>query len=333
MTAFRRTFLPSIAELLAFESVARHGSVSRAAAELALTQSAVSRQVRHLEEHLGTALFHRVRQRVVLTDVGRVYATEVHSLLKQLSDCTQKTMAQSDAESMLNLAVLPTLASRWLIPHLGAFMSRHRQATIHFSSRTEPFAFAGTPFDAAIHFGAPHWPGAVCQFLMHEEVIPVCSADFQRRHQLHHLEDLARVVLLQQNTRPTQWAQWFAQADLSSALALRGPSYEHFAMIAQAAVCGHGAALLPRFLIEGELSAGTLVVISDRPLRSNEAYYLVYPEARARSALLESFCHWLVELCASPHSLPEFVSMGGHGATGLSALPSRGRRHPRSKNA
>ena len=103
MTLLRRAFLPSTADLLAFEAAARHQSVSRAAEELHLTQSAVSRQIRQLEEQIGTALFHRVRQRVVLTDAGRVYAADVQNVLQQLSASTQKAMAFSSTDGLLNL--------------------------------------------------------------------------------------------------------------------------------------------------------------------------------------------------------------------------------------
>ena len=299
MTILRRAFLPPLADLLAFEAAARHSSVSRAAEELHLTQSAVSRQIRQLEDQLGTALFHRVRQRVVLTDAGRVYAADVLGVLQQLSAATQKAMAFSSADGLLNLAVLPTLATRWLIPRLGGFVAQHPDAMVNFSARTEPFDFAGTPFDAAIHFGAPHWAGAVCEYLMHEETVPVCSPTYRDRHHIRTPQDLTRVVLLQQSTRPTQWTEWFEQAGAPTTLALRGPQYEHFAMIAQAAVSHLGAALLPRFLIGPELEAGSLVVLSDQVLTSSDAYYLVYPEARAQTPLVKAFRDWVVGECGS----------------------------------
>ncbi len=256
MTILRKTFLPPIADLLAFEAAARHASISRATQELHLTQSAVSRQIRQLEQQLGMALFHRVRQRIVLTDAGRVYAADVRAALQQLSAGTQKAMALSHAGGLLNLAVLPTLGTRWLIPRLGHFTARHPEVTVNFAARTEPFDFTGTPFDAAIHFGAPTWPGAVCEFLMREEAVPVASPAFRQRNGIRTPQDLARVVLLQQSTRPTQWSDWFEQAGAPTTVALRGPRLEHFAMIAQAAVCGQGTALLPRFLIAQELADG-----------------------------------------------------------------------------
>lgn len=298
---FRKSFLPPVADLLAFEAAARHTNVSRAAQELHLTQSAVSRQIRQLEAQLGTALFHRVRQRVVLTDAGRTYAADVRAVLQQLATATQSAMASPSAGGLLNLAVLPTLGTRWLIPRLPRFMALHPDVTVNFSARTEPFDFANTPFDAAIHYGAPHWAGAVCQYLMHEEVVPVCSPGYQNQHALHTPHDLARAVLLQQITRPTQWAQWLEHEGAPTTLALHGPRYEQFAMIAQAAMAGLSAALLPRFLIAPELAAGSLVELSHSlPTRSDEAYYLVYPEARAQMPLVKAFKDWVVGECAVP---------------------------------
>lgn len=294
---FRKSFLPSIADLLAFEATSRHTSISRAAEELHLTQSAVSRQIRQLEAQLGIALFHRVRQRVVLTDAGRIYATDVRAFLQQLSGATQKTMSWSDGGGLLNLAVLPTLGTRWLIPRLVDFSERYPDVTVNIASRHEPFDFAQVPLDAAIHFGTPHWAGAVCEYLMHEQVVPLCSPGYQKQHRILQIQDLSSVVLLHQTTRPTQWADWFEQVGTDSAHALRGPRFEQFAMIAQAAVSGLGAALLPRFLVETEITTGALVELFPQALTSTDAYYLVYPETRAQAPLVRAFRDWLLAQC------------------------------------
>ncbi|GAB1386382.1 LysR family transcriptional regulator [Melaminivora sp.] len=309
MTRFRKTFLPPIPDLLAFEAAARHASISRAAQELHLTQSAVSRQIRQLEQQLGMALFHRVRQRIVLTDAGRVYAADVRAVLQQLSASTQKAMAFSHAGGLLNLAVLPTLGTRWLVPRLGRFLAQHPDASVNLAARSEAFDFAGTPFDAAIHFGAPTWAGAVCRFLMHEQVIAVASPAFRAQHRLAQPQDLTRVLLLQQSTRPTQWAQWFEQVGVPTTVALRGPHLEHFAMIAQAAVSGIGVALLPRFLIAQELADASLVVLFPYALVSSDAYYLAYPEARAQTPLVMAFADWLAQECGQ-----EAGPLGGQAA-------------------
>ncbi|MEO5795473.1 MAG: LysR family transcriptional regulator [Rhodoferax sp.] len=292
----RKAFLPPIADLLAFEAAARHTSISRAAEELHLTQSAVSRQIRQLEAQLGMAVFHRVRQRVVLTDAGRVYAADVRAVLQQLAAATQKTMAWSDGGGLLNLAVLPTFGTRWLIPRLADFAALHPDVTVNIAARSEPFDFAQEPLDAAIHFGAPLWAGAVCEYLMHEQVVPLCSPAYRQRLGIAQVQGVARAVLLQQTTRPTQWADWFEQVGTDGQHgqnALRGPRYEQFAMIAQAAVSGLGAALLPRFLVEAEIASGALVQLFPQALQSSDAYYLVYPESRAEAPLVRAFRDWI----------------------------------------
>ena len=198
---------------------------------------------------------------------------------------------------MLNLAVLPTLGTRWLIPRLGNFSARYPDVTVNMAARSEPFDFSLVPLDAAIHFGAPHWAGAVCEYLMHEQVVPLCSPGYRAQHGITQLQDLAKVVLLQQTTRPTQWADWLEQVGAEAMHALRGPRYEQFAMIAQAAVSGLGAALLPRFLVETEIASGALVELFPQALTSTDAYYLVYPESRAQTPLVRAFRDWILGQC------------------------------------
>lgn len=291
---FRRGFLPGIGNLLAFEATARHGSVSRAAAELNLTQSAVSRQIQHLEESLGVSLFSRSRQRVVLTDVGRMYAANVRAMLADLSTATHQAIALSGTHGVLNLAVLPTFGTRWLIPRMPEFFTLHPGVTVNFGVRLVPFDFGTDPFDAAIHFGQPHWPGAICERLRDEEVVPVCSPAYRRRENIGSPSDLTRATLLQQSTRPTAWAEWFASCGVEGSNPLRGPRFEQFAMVAQAAVSGLGAALVPHFLIADELASGRLEILFPQSLVSDGAYYLVYPETKAEAPLVRSFRDWIL---------------------------------------
>ena len=295
----RRGFLPNVGNLLAFEATARHSSVSRAAEELNLTQSAVSRQIQQLEETLGLSLFSRTRQRVVLTDVGRMYAAQVRQTLADLSDATRQAIALSGTSGVLNLAVLPTFGTRWLIPRIPEFLSRHPDVTVNFGVRLVPFDFSAEPFDAAIHFGQPHWPGAVCELLMREECVPVCSPAYLRRERIADPVDLTRVTLLQQSTRSTGWAEWFASAGVDMGNALRGPRFEQFAMVAQAAVAGLGVGLIPQFLIADELQSGRLQIVFPQSLVSSGAYYLVYPDPKAEAPLVRSFRDWILESAAA----------------------------------
>lgn len=291
----RKTFLPPIADLLAFEAAARHASISRAAAELHLTQSAVSRQVRQLEAHLGMALFHRVRQRVVLTDAGRVYAAELRAALQQLSGATQKIMAFSGGGGLLNLAVLPTLGTRWLIPRLGDFHTAHPGITLDLTTRAEPFMFNDTAFDAAIHYGDPVWPGAIADYLFGEDMVPVCSPALLKNGAPIAPEELEHLPLLHQSARPDAWREWFAAAGLLNVNAMGGARYELFSMLVEAALAELGVALVPRFFVLNEIASGELVVPCTTVLHSQRSYYLVYPENKVGSASLQTFCHWLRE--------------------------------------
>jgi LysR family transcriptional regulator, glycine cleavage system transcriptional activator len=294
MNMVRRGFLPPLSSLIAFECAARLGSISRASDELHLTQSAVSRQILQLETTLGVEMFKRIRQRIVLTEAGRAYANEVRGILASLSEATHNVIASGGTTESLNLAVLPTFGTRWLVPRLPDFLETRPGVLVNLDTRVVPFDFAGQPFDAAIHFGAADWPGAVCQYLMSEDLVPVCHPDYRQRLGIARLDDLTKGTLLQQTTRPFAWAEWLEKVGIGTATALKGPRFEQFTMMAQAAAVGMGIALVPKFLIEEELASGRLEILFDHGLRSSQAYYVVTPEAKMGAPLVEQFKEWLV---------------------------------------
>lgn len=286
--------LPSVACLQSFECVARHGSVSRAAVELNLTQSAVSRQIRQLEDLLDVTLFERVRQRVVITDAGRLYLKDVNRVMVDLKDSTSRIMSCGGSTTLLNLAVLPTFATRWLVPRLPGFLEKRQDVTVNFSTRTSQFDFSVEPFDAAIHYGSPSWPGTIAYHLMDEETVPVCSPKYEAAQRIKKPVDLRRASLLHQSTRTEAWADWFETMAIDHSHPLRGPRFEQFGMLAQAAVSGLGVALLPKLLIEEELGSGKLVMLFGQAIRSTRAYYIVLPETKTVSALANAFTYWLI---------------------------------------
>jgi LysR family glycine cleavage system transcriptional activator len=289
--AFPRRFLPSMSLLCAFEAAARHQSFTAAAAELSLTQSAVSRQIRALEELLGSDLFHRERQTVRLTSAGEAYGREIRDALKLISGATLGFRA-NPAGGSLNLAILPTFGTRWLAPRLSKLLSEQPGITINLSTRLDPFDFNLDTADAAIHFGLPDWPGAVLEELMSEEVVPACSPDMLDQHRFETPVDLLRVPLLHLVSRPDAWRRWFSAAGVDTD-AVPGMSIDQFATAAQAATAGLGVALLPKFLIQPELERGELVVAYDAPLTSTERYYLAWPPNRSNHPPLQTFRRWL----------------------------------------
>ena len=289
-----RSLLPSLAALQAFEASARHLSFTRAAEELNLSQGAISRQVAALEQSIGVTLFERVRQRIVLTQAGTAYADDVRETLGRLSAATLNAIAFKGTSGSLELAILPTFGTRWLIPRLPDFSQRHPEVTLNFSTRIVPFDFSREPLDAAIHFGDAVWPGAIMHRLMGETIIPVASPALIARLGIVSPEDVLKAPLLRQATRPRAWGEWFAAQGLDPERALNGPSFEQFAMVAQAAVAGLGLAIVPRFLVEDELKSGALTIPIEQPIESKQAYWLVYPEQKKDRPALKAFREWLL---------------------------------------
>ena len=308
MTTTTNVPLPSLDALVAFESAARHESFTRAAAELNVTQGAISRQIRVLEDRLGVLLFERVRRRVVLTDAGRAYVLDVRRLLNSLKSSTLRLMTAGEHAKVLNLAVFPALATHWLIPRLPDFFSRHPDVQVSCTVRLTPFDFATDPFDAAFHLGPPTWAGAVLHHLMDECVVPVCSSTFRSAHGIRRVEDLTQARLLHPATRPAAWAAWFEQSKLPRTNAFEGLIFDSFAMLSAAAMAGLGVALLPTFFVEEELRAGKLVRLT-RPQRTKDAYYLVVPEGKAGSPQVTAFVRWIEDVKRPTRS----AARRGHG--------------------
>ena len=288
----KRGEIPSIGGLTSFVSAARHGSFTRAAKELNLTQGAISRQIREVESQLGVRLFQRIRQRVVLTDVGQLYLTYVKKALDDLSIATQKVVAFSD-NTMLSLLVLPTFAARWLIPRLADFQKKYPKIMIHLTTRQTPVEFAIETFDAAIFFGSPNWPGTIAHHLMDMEIIAVCSPKLKAKRVIKTPEDVVKFPLLHQMTRPRRWADWMAEVGVKLDGPLKGHSYQ-LAMLSQAAVAGLGIALLPRYLVEEELGDGRLEIVASEFIDMKASYYLIVPETRTSSNAVQTFANWLM---------------------------------------
>ena len=301
MPTFPRRFLPPISVLCSFEAAARHQSFTSAAAELHLTQSAVSRQIGTLERMLGAELFVRERQTVRLTVAGRAYAQEVREALRRISSATLGFRANPRGGT-LNLAILPTFGTRWLAPRLAKFLAAHPGITINLTTRLAPFDFGVDALDAAIHFGLPDWPNARLDLLMGETIVPACSPALLREHPVEQPADLLRLPLLHLASRPDAWADWFRAMRVVAA-DVPGMLVDQFAIASQAAISGLGVALLPELLIETELASGQLVVPVGKPMPSAAHYYLAWPASREDHPPLQAFRRWIVQEASSAHRL------------------------------
>jgi len=290
LTSLRR-YLPSMTLLCAFEASARLGRFTAAAGELNLTQSAVSRQIRSLEEFLGVQLFIRERQAVRLSPEGERYAGEVQEALRRLSNASLSFRANPNGGE-LNLAILPTFGTRWLAPRLPRFIEAYPGITINLVTRLAPFDFHPAGIDAAIHYGAADWPDAELDFLLHEKVVPACSPAMRQQFGFRTASDLLAVPLLHLLSRPDAWAQWFDYHRVDW-VSTGGMVIDQFAVATQAAISGVGVALLPQFLFQSELDRGDLVVAVDSDFESRGAYYLACAAHRLKHRPLQAFRDWM----------------------------------------
>jgi DNA-binding transcriptional LysR family regulator len=290
--------MPSLAALEFFDAAVRYLSFTRAAADLNVTQSAVSRQIRDLEDFLGQPLFRRVKQRLVLTEAGEAYTESTRDILNQVEATTLQVMAYNGKGGVLTVALLPTFGSRWLVPRLGDFIASHGDIQLNLVTQVKPFDFEGSGIDAAIHFGLDVWPDAVCHRLMGEIIVPVCAPSLLGgRPALERPEDVGAFPLLQLATRPQAWPDWLHTVGVKHIDGQHGPRFEEFHMVIQAAIAGLGLAMLPRFLIQEEFSSGRLVVAVNRPVISDQGYYLVHPERKGDLYKVCVFKEWLLGQC------------------------------------
>ena len=301
-----RRYLPSLPALLALEALARTGTASAAAAELNLTQGAISRQIQVLEAQLGVRLFSRDRQRLHPTPAAQDYVAQVRATLQALGQATLQLRANPSGGA-LNLAILPAFGMHWLAPRLADFARRHPEVTVNLSTRLRPFDFATSPFDAAIHYGRPDllhrdWPVVDHLPLMDEDVLAVAAPALLPKP-LTEAGQILTLPLLQLESRPGDWGRWLAHHD-QPAQRPQAMQFDQFATMTQAAIHGLGAALLPLFLITDDLAAGRLRPAYGAPIKSLGSYCLVWPQDRPPRAPLRSFQIWLTGQLAPDAPLP-----------------------------
>lgn len=291
--------------LVAFESAARHLSFTRASEELSVTESAVSRKIALLEDYLDVQLFSRIKKRLQLTDAGNSYSLLVRQSLNKLEIDTTLTMAHDVRSISLELAVLPTFALKWLMPRLHDFSRQHPEVTVNVTAREEPFLFSEEPFDATIHFDHPVWANAISTYLFTEELIPVCSPKLIGGKRCRKPADLANYVLLHKIGRPEAWSRWFELAGNAEVSAYKGPRYNMYAMLIEAARMGAGVALVPRTYVVDELASGELTVPWEMLVPGAKDYYFVVPEQKQGSQAVQLFLAWLLTMSAQYHDAVE----------------------------
>jgi len=294
----KRWQLPPLELLPAFEAAARHLSFTKAAEELFITQSAVSRQIQALEDSLACKLFERRTRALLLTDAGQVLNKVAQQVLQELNDAAEKLRGAAAARTV-TVSTTPGFASLWLIPRLGGFTSGHAGIDVRISASYDLVKLDRSGVDLAIRYAnADVMPGA--KPLFGEEVMPVCSPALaaDRTRPLAEPADLRHHVLLHMDDERATWFDWnlwlhaFGLKDFKPAGALHFSSYDQ---IIQAATAGQGVALGRFPLVRRMLRDRTLVAPFDKAVASSRAYFLVKSSRSAGKPEVAEFAAWLLE--------------------------------------
>jgi LysR family glycine cleavage system transcriptional activator len=302
--------LPPINALRTFEAAARHGSFKKAAEVLHMTPSAVSHQIKSLEELLGVALFRRATRKVHLTDRGRAYLPPVREALDLLREATERVTAKPD-KAVLNISAAPSFAVGWLMPRLSAFQVAHPEIETRLNASIEMVDFADSDIDLAIrHTAKVDTPGLAAHRLMEEELIPVASPQLLERQPLETPNDLAKVQLIHSVPRMGRWRSWLRAMGADKVDAESGPKFDHDAMAVQAALSGMGVAIVNRGLVAKQLGDGTLVAPFPHDLHSDLAFWLVYPRTRGDDPAIRAFRDWLFEQVGQTAAGPDALQDG-----------------------
>ena len=290
------TRLPSLNGLRAFEAAARHLSFTLAATELNVTQTAISHQIRRLEDELGIKLFIRQNRALALTPKAREYLPGIRAAFNDLRLATDRIQRRG-ADRVLTVSTLASLAAKWLLPRLSGFQEAHPDIDVRITTSTSLVDFRDGDVDAAIRYGRGEWPGLRADWLMADELFPVCSPTLLKGPRaLKRPEDLANHVLLHSSNNDDDWRLWLTAAGLPADLSSHsGLTFDMTFVTIQAAIDGHGVAIGRTSYVRDDIAKGRLVVPFKMALPANAGFYLVSPEARADTPKLVVFRQWLTE--------------------------------------
>ncbi len=291
--------LPPFAAIRAFEAAARHLSFKEAAEELCVTPSAVSHQIKALEEFLATALFDRGGNRLTLTLTGEAYVGKLTGLLDALDESTRAAVGSKGRP--LRVLSTPGFAARWLVPRLER-LPLWKDIRLRVSEGAPSTDFAHNDADVVIHWSDGAVPGVVVEPLMASGRYPVVSPRLKQREAIEQPEDLLRVTLLHDEVMDA-WAEWFLAAGLGAPELPRGPIYPHCELISTAAERGQGVALAYDAMIRATLEGGTLVRLFETVTLPITIYSLAYPEALAGDPAVKTFRNWIFAEVANEGTL------------------------------
>lgn len=287
--------LPPLNAVRAFEAAARRGNFNQAAEELSVTPSAISHQVRSLEEFFGTKLFQRNGRNVEMTTQSRDFLRSVTQALDQINAASQRMMRRPEG-NLLNISVSPTFATGWLVPRIAEFQIDHPELEIRMSTMTNFADFLNSDIDLSISYSAGEFPDELTSLhLMKEHCVPVCSPQYVQEHgPFVTPSDMRNCTLLHALPRVGQWRNWLQVAGVEDVDAERGPKYQTTPLALVAARSSSGVAISNLEFVDDQLRQGSLVAPFQVEVPSQSGYYLVYPHEHAKQPKIGAFRDWLL---------------------------------------
>ncbi|RED48512.1 transcriptional regulator GcvA [Aestuariispira insulae] len=289
--------LPPIAALRALEAAARHLSFTRASEELNVTQSAISHQIRHMEEFWGFKLFIRQKRGLVLSEQAKVLVPVIRDFLERM-EVSLTQLAEEEVRGALKVSLLQSFAVKWLVPRLPDFQARHPDIDVWISTNDNCIDFADGEADMAIRLGGGNYPGLFCELMLTEKVFPACSPGLIEQYGMPETpSDLLQMPLLLRNNeeRTSTWQEWFRRAGLMNPLLGDGPRFPDTNMALQAAYSDQGVALVRSAHVGEDLKLGRLVKLFDVDYESASAYYIVCPKHQEDRPKIKAFRAWLAD--------------------------------------
>lgn len=296
--------IPPISCLRALEAVTRYRSFTRAAAELDVTQSAISHQIKLIEELWGLKLFERKGRGISPTDAGKELAEVTREFFDRITQVLDAQRVVSSHER-LRVDTLQSFAVKWLVPRLGRFNDLNPNVDVWISTHDRLVDFSAEKVDIAIRLGNGHFPGLYSVLLLQEDVFPVCTPEFKARMGMPASpQEMLGYPLLLRLGEPshTSWEDWFEAAGLPGVKLTEGSRFPDTNMALEAALEGLGIALARTAHVQEELASGRLIRIFDIPCPSNVAYYIVCPQGHQERPTIAKFVEWIFGEVEAPDS-------------------------------
>lgn len=290
-----RRHIPSTTALRCFESAAKHESFTQAAEELCLTQSAVSRQIKKLEDMLGCTLFERVKQRLYLTDAGKEYEQKISPILEQLEAAT--TSIRKKIKGRLRIGIEDSLMTHWMIPKLNDLQQQFPDMETEFISNLHMLYDLHEGFDIGILMGDGQWPDLKAQYLMPEYLVAICTPELLEKYgPVTDMRDVLNYPFLHHTATSSGTVMWLTEAGLTEqeTQSLSGPRFGNFKLLVKAAKEGLGLTIAPKYLVQGSIRRNELVTPFPEPMTCSESYFIVTPKSMVHNHKVEAFSEWLL---------------------------------------